>query len=109
MKLLYERTETDDKITLVYPPYSMVALLIILLLLMAVTFVEQFSDYAHFSGPLTFAAAIVVFVRIVFMHKVNSEVQSAIRENKVTITGTKLSFTNPLTFVIDKKASNEEA
>lgn len=105
MKLLYERTETDEQIILVYKPHSMYVLLAILLSLMAITFVPQLSDFASLSGPLTLAAAAVVIVRIVFMHKVNKEVQDAMRSKRVEIKGGKLSLNDPLTFVISKKAS----
>jgi hypothetical protein len=108
MKLLYERTETDKQIILVYKPHSMYILLTILLSLMAITFVPQFSDFASLSGPLTLAAAAVVIVRIVFMHKVNKEVQDAMRSNNVDIRGGKLSLSDPLTFVISKKVTTED-
>jgi hypothetical protein len=108
MKLLYERTETDKQIILVYKPHSMYVLLTILLSLMAITFVPQFSDFASLSGPLTLAAAAVVIVRIVFMHKVNKEVQDAMRSNNVDIRGGKLSLSDPLTFVISKKVTTED-
>jgi len=107
MKYLFERTETDDQIVLVYQPHSMYVLLVILLSLMAVTFAPQLIDYVWLSGPLTLAAAAIVIVRIVFMFKVNREVQNAMRSNSVDIKGGKLSLSNPLTFVISKETSKE--
>jgi hypothetical protein len=50
-------------------------------------------------------AAVVVVTRLVFMHKINQEVQQAIREDRVVISGGKLSAKDPLTFVINKKQS----
>jgi hypothetical protein len=108
MKLLYERTETDEQIILVYKPHSMYVLLTILLSLMAITFAPQLSDFASLSGPLTLAAAAVVIIRIVYMHKVNKEVQDAMRRNSVDIKGGKLSLSDPLTFVISKKVTTED-
>jgi hypothetical protein len=107
MKLLFERTETNEQVVLVYKPHSMYVLLAILLSLMAVTFAPQLADYAWLSGPLTLAAAAVVVVRIAFMFKVNREVQNAMRRNSVDIKGGKLSMSNPLTFIISKATSKQ--
>ncbi|MFC4701107.1 hypothetical protein ACFO4O_13115 [Glaciecola siphonariae] len=103
MNLLYQRTETDNEIVVVFRPYSMYVLLFVLLLLMAVTFVPSLEAYAYIANVLMPIAALVVIVRIVFMHKVNSEVRQAMRDDKVTISGGKLSASKPLTFVIAKK------
>lgn len=105
MKYLFERTENNEQIVLVYKPHSMYVLLAILLSLMAVTFAPQLADYATLSGPLTLAAAAVVIIRIVFMFNVNREVQNAMRTNSVDIKGSKLSLSDPLTFIITKQPS----
>jgi hypothetical protein len=102
MKLLYERSESDNEIVVIFRPYSMYILLVVLLLLMAVTFVPNFAAYAFIGNFLMPIAAVVVVTRIVFMHKINKEVQQAIREDRVSITGGKLSAKDPLTFVITK-------
>jgi uncharacterized membrane-anchored protein len=94
--------EDDSKVILIYHPHSTIALIVILLALMAVTFIEPLSAYAWLSPPLTVVAAIIVAVRILFMHKVNREVQQAMKDDKITVTGGKLSLTNPLTFTISK-------
>lgn len=105
MKLLYERNESDEKIVVIFRPYSMYVLLVVLLLLMAVTFVPNFVAYAYIGNFLMPIAAVVVVTRLVFMHKINQEVQQAIREDRVVISGGKLSAKDPLTFVINKKQS----
>jgi hypothetical protein len=102
MNLFYERVETDEQIVVVFKPYSMYVLLVVLLLLMAVTFIPALASYEAVANFLLPVAAIVVIARIIFMHKINKEVQQAIRSDKVTISGGKLSTNNPLTFVIIK-------
>jgi hypothetical protein len=104
MNLFYERTESDDKVVVIFKPYSMYLLLVVLIVLMGITFVPALAAYEALGNILIPIAAVVVFARIVFMYKINKEVQTAIRTDSVSITGGKLSAKNPLTFVITKKA-----
>ncbi|WP_371194867.1 hypothetical protein [Glaciecola sp. SC05] len=104
MDLFYQRTETNEKVVVIFRPYSMYVLLVVLLALMAITFVPALVAYEALGNVLIPIAAVVVIARIVFMYKVNQEVQNAIRSDSVTISGSKLSAKNPLTFVITKTA-----
>jgi hypothetical protein len=103
MKLFFERKETVDKTIIIFKPYSMYLLLVILGIMTAITFIDALSAYQEFVSILMPLAAVVIGARIVLMFKVNKEIQQAIRDNKVTITGGKLSTKNPLTFEICKK------
>lgn len=102
MKLFYERIETENEIKVIFKPYSMYLLLLVLVLLMAVSFVDALSQYEYLASVLLPIAAVVVGARIVLMHKVNKEVQQAMRDETVSISGGKLSTKNPLNFVISK-------
>nr|WP_136251311.1 hypothetical protein [Ningiella ruwaisensis] len=98
----YTRDENSDNITIIFKPYSMYALLAVLLVIMAVSFVPAlaaFEPYANFLLPI---AALIVLARIILMHKVNREIQQAMKADKVTISGGKLSKSRPLTFIITK-------
>ncbi|MFT6267509.1 MAG: hypothetical protein ACJAVV_000307 [Alphaproteobacteria bacterium] len=105
MKLFFERTETEDKTIIVFKPYSMYLLLAVLGLMTAITFIPALSPYDHFVAMLMPLAAAVIAARIIFMYKVNSEIQQAIRDNNVNISGGKLSAKNPLTFELTKVSS----
>jgi hypothetical protein len=72
--------------------------------MMAVTFISVLSPYGYLVTVLTPIAAAVVAARIIFMFKVNREIQQAIRDKRVSISGGKLSAKNPLTFEIDNTA-----
>lgn len=109
MNLLYQRTESANEISIVFKPYSMYVLLLVLILLMAITFVPALSAYEALANVLMPLAALVVVVRIIFMYKVNQEVQKAIRSDSVTVTGGKFSMKNPLTFVITKDTHSAKA
>lgn len=105
MKLFFERTETEDKTLITFKPYSMYVLLTVLILLTALTFIPALAPYGHLTVVLMPLAAIVVVGRIIFMYKVNREIQQAIRDDKVVISGGKLSTKNPLTFEITKSTA----
>lgn len=100
MKWFFERSEANNSVTIIFKPYSMYALLIILGAMTAITFVNALSPYDHFVAMLMPVAAAIIGARIVLMFKVNKEIQQAIRESKVKVSGGKLSAKNPLTFVI---------
>ncbi|MFT4653459.1 MAG: energy-coupling factor transporter transmembrane protein EcfT [Patiriisocius sp.] len=102
MKLFFERTESKDKTIIVFKPYSMYLLLAVLALMTAITFVPALLPYEHFVAVLMPIAAAVIAARIIFMYKVNREIQHAIRNNSVNINGGKLSAKKPLTFEITK-------
>ncbi|WP_395339755.1 hypothetical protein PN836_015260 [Ningiella sp. W23] len=107
MKLLFTRNETPEKVVIVFKPYSMYVLLVVLLMLMAVSFIDALASYEYLANYLMPVAALVVVARIIFMHKVNKEIQQAIRDERVEISGGKLSAKNPLTFVIIKLKAQE--
>jgi len=109
MDLFYQRSETDEQIIIVFRPYSMYVLLVVLLVLMGVTFVPALADYEYLGNVLIPIAAVVVMARIVMMHSVNKEVQEAIRSDNVKISGSKLSANNPLTFEISKTTGSTDA
>lgn len=108
MDLFYQRSESDDQVVIIFRPYSMYLLLAVLLVLMAITFVPTFAAYESLGNVLIPIAAVVVLARIVFMFKINKEVQEAIRDDRVSITGSKLSAKDPLTFVISKTATKAD-
>lgn len=103
MKIFFERTESEDKSIIIFKPYSMYVLLAALALLTAVTFVPSLAPYEYLADALIPIAALIVVGRIVVMFKVNREIQQAVGENNVDISGGKLSAKNPLTFTINKK------
>jgi hypothetical protein len=103
MKLFFERKQNEDATTIIFKPYSMYLLLIVLVALMAVTFVPALAEYERVGSALIYIAAGVVLARVVVMFKVNREIQAAIRNDNVKVSGGKLSATNPLTFIISNQ------
>lgn len=99
MKYFFERTETASDITIVLKPHSLYLMFIMLGCWL-------FNDFALQSAPM---AQIIMPIFIVFMIirffsliKVQKEVIVAMKQGKVTTSGSKFSFANPFTYTILK-------
>ena len=101
----YSRTETDTKITIVWKPttflFQFAPLLFCLLFsFTASLFLESlFTLLSSLSLILFFINSIVVIVK---MRNITREINAALKNNSVQANGRKYSFSNPLTYIIDK-------
>ena len=96
MSLLYERKETSKEIKIRYKYWGLyyIALLVSLILIFVLR-----GKYSFFVFVVFFALAIVFMVGF---WKPNREIRKAMKRGAVKVSGSKFSFSNPLTAVIKK-------
>lgn len=96
MPLIYQRTETKSEITIVYKYYPAFYFVVLPMILMA-NFTSGYANYFSIAG---FVAAGYFVIEL---WKPNLEITRAMRNGKVVIHGSKFSFSNPFTAIIQKK------
>ena len=101
MGFFYDRTETKDKIIVKYYPTFILPILLFILGAIASWWVKDFGTLYALVFPLPFIAMIVIFG--VHMKKVSEEVSKATRERRTKTSGSRWSFSNPLTVEIKKE------
>ena len=97
MSLFYSRTETETEIAIQYRQAPIPLFIDLSLMIVALVFaILEYKLQAFCSGLL----AVILYD---FWRKPYKEVKKALREGKdVQLTGSKWSFTDPLTFKINK-------
>jgi hypothetical protein len=102
MAIFFERTETEEKITIRYKNMIVYYLLYFVLIVLAIGTVVL-SYLSPLLGCIAMPAIVVpLFLLYFFMHGVNSEVKEAMKNGKVQVSGSRFSSSNPLTFEISK-------
>ena len=98
MPFLYDRKESREDIVIVfkYQPVFYIVLLAAILIPSIAKLDPKWDAY------LTLAIILFGVVWIVGKLKANREIKQAMRNGKVEVSGSKLSFSNPLTFRIKK-------
>jgi len=94
--MLYERKETKDQIKIKYKYWASYYIILLLFVVLAVVA----NDYLSWFLPLFILLAILFTVDF---WKPNQEVRKAMKQGRVEVTGSKFSFSKPLTAVIKKK------
>lgn len=101
MPQLYNRSETQNEITIVYKYHP-----VFYILLLACFVIAYAGSYAGMSETVAMIIVLCVLSLIIFYHvaikSVNSEVKKAMRSGNVELSGSKFSFSNPLTVRIKK-------
>jgi len=92
---MYDRIEKQDEITIIYKYQA--AWYIFLLAFLATTPFTQ-----GYETLMMLLIVIVAIVQIGGKLKPNSEIRHAMKDGKVQISGSRISFSNPVTFVIKK-------
>ena len=100
--LLYDRTETQDEIVIVYK-YQPLWYIIYLGFLASIPFTRPDQDISVLMGTLFL---ILAFIQVGGKAKPNKEIKQAMQSGKIQVSGSKFSFRNPLTFTIKKSSSN---
>jgi uncharacterized membrane protein len=101
MAIFYERTETEDKIVIKYKYWPLIYVLLVIGIVSMV--VLRIIGYGYLSLPVT-ALCILLMLAVFFGYgKVRSEVREAMKKGKVSMSGSKFSFSNPYTLEIPKK------
>lgn len=102
MGFFFERTETENEIVVVYKPYF---LYVFFLAFLVSALANQLPDSATFksvAGLIWLSALALFFFRFVAMRKTWGEMREAMRTGAVSVSGSKLSPSNPLTYRIPK-------
>ncbi len=97
MTLLYDRKETDNEVIIIYKYRA--AFYIVLLAAILLTIPEATQSISYYIAP--FILLFGVFWIIGHL-KPSREIKRAMKNGKVKVTGSKFSFTSPLTFTIKK-------
>jgi len=95
MALMYDRIEKQDEITIVYK-YQAAWYIFLLAFLAATPFTQGYET------PMMIFIIVVAAIQIGGKIKPNSEIRHAMKDGKVQISGSRFSFSNPVTFVIKK-------
>lgn len=98
MPLLYDRKETKKQI-IITSKYSSIGFIFLILAVILLPFYKANKIFGVLS-LLFFALAILCMI---LMWKPNSEIKKAMKEGKIKASGSKFSFSNPLTVIIKKK------
>lgn len=96
MPLLYERHETSDRIevTCRWLPVFYIALLVAVVLSLA--------SRGQWTNVCMSAVGILLIAWVIALWKPMRQIQKAMRDDGVVVSGSKFSFTNPIKIVIKK-------
>ncbi|OGF31416.1 hypothetical protein A2533_01985 [Candidatus Falkowbacteria bacterium RIFOXYD2_FULL_35_9] len=97
MPLFYTRQESESEIKIVYTNQALVY--IFLLIIFGLTFLDLSFDWQLILFFFTLSFIIVWYAGL---WKTGREVRQAMKTGKVIVSGSKLSFKNPVTVVIKK-------
>ncbi|MGF1726073.1 hypothetical protein [Photobacterium nomapromontoriensis] len=99
MKYFFERTETSSTITIVLKPHSLYLMFLMLGCWLFNDFVLQSVAIAQIIMPIFIVFMVIRFFSLI---KVQKEVIVAMKQGKVTTSGSKFSVANPFTYTIVK-------
>ncbi|MBD3209960.1 hypothetical protein GF318_01110 [Candidatus Micrarchaeota archaeon] len=103
MGIFYDRTETEDRITIVYK--NMILYYIVFFGLVFLALAGLIFTYLN-PGIGCFLIPFVVLPLLVFhsyMSSINSEINKAMKAGKTNVSGSRFSAEDPLTFIIEKQ------
>ncbi|OAN14046.1 hypothetical protein A3K86_12600 [Photobacterium jeanii] len=100
MKFFYERTESEREICVVIKPHSLYLMFGMLAVWLLNDFMLQSAPVAQILMP---AFLVFIAVRFFTIIKVHREILVALKQGRVKTQGSKFSFNNPLTYVIQKE------
>jgi hypothetical protein len=92
--VLYKKTESKSEITIIYKTFPIYYLMIILIVLSSMI-------------PQLYFLFVPLLITLIFLYLgnsrvINREIKQAIKNGKVTVSGSRFSFKNPLTYKIKK-------
>ncbi|MFA4887718.1 MAG: hypothetical protein WC595_05880 [Candidatus Nanoarchaeia archaeon] len=99
MDFMYRRKETTDKIIIVYTNILYFYIFLAVALLCSFLLPKELQALNFLITPL-FLIFLLIF--LVSIWKPNQEIRRAMKKGKVEVSGSKFSFSNPLTFIIKK-------
>lgn len=101
MGLFFERIETEDKIVIKYFPTIGLPLILLLLVAFSTPTLTEINMIFACLNPLIFVGGMLIYGR--YLKNITDETTRARRENRTKVSGSRLSFSNPLTIEIKKK------
>ncbi|ELR63359.1 hypothetical protein C942_03893 [Photobacterium marinum] len=99
MNIFFERKESDDKVQITLKPHSLYAMLAMLAVWLTNDLVLQSAPMAQIIMPVFMVFIVIRFFSLI---RVQKEVLVAMKQGKVTTSGSKFSFSNPFTYIITK-------
>ncbi|MGF1715634.1 hypothetical protein [Photobacterium chitinilyticum] len=99
MTFFFERTETTDKVTIVLKPHSLYAMLLMLAAWLVSDLVLQAAAITQIIMPVFIVFMVIRFFSLI---RVQKEVIVAMKQGRVSTSGSKFSFTNQFTYIINK-------
>jgi hypothetical protein len=105
MSLFYQRTETEKEVTIVFRYNAYINWLLIILLLL-ILIASVFGNNNFFYELFSFAVIpLIVLVALIYrigIFRANKEIKERMQNGSVEVSGSKLSISNPLKFIIKK-------
>ncbi len=99
MTFFFERMETTDKVTIVLKPHSLYAMLLMLAAWLVSDLVLQAAAITQIIMPVFIVFMVIRFFSLI---RVQKEVIVAMKQGRVRTSGSKFSFTNQFTYIINK-------
>lgn len=99
MTFFFERTESADKVTIVLKPHSLYTMLLMLAAWLLNDLVLQSAPITQIIMPVFIVFMVIRFFSLI---RVQKEVLVAMKQGRVSTSGSKFSFTNPFTYIINK-------
>ena len=108
MPLFFRRTETADQITIRYTSTWLYLLIVGLALMFTLSAVKVPFDPEPLKQAIFALYVIVFFIYYVATFKTRREIFQAIRERRITVSGSRFNPRNPLVVTISKAALQED-
>lgn len=109
MGLFYERMETEEKVVIKYKSKILILYYFFIVFALVATFaLNVIGGLACIVGPVllvVLGVGLVVYWQDIW--KVRSEISKAMKEGKVSVSGSRFSLSNPLTVEIPKKGKSK--
>ena len=99
MSFFFEREETDNQVKIVLKPHSLYVMLLMLAVWLINEMVLHIMPVTQIIMPVFIVFMVIRFFSLV---KVQKEVLVAMKQGKVQTSGSKFSFSNPFTYIINK-------
>ncbi|MCW8331294.1 hypothetical protein MD588_21095 [Photobacterium sp. SDRW27] len=99
MTFFFERKESAENITIVLKPHSLYAMLVMLAVWLMNDLVLQSAPITQIIMPVFIVFMVVRFFSLI---RIQKEVIVAMKQGRVSTSGSKFSFSNPFTYIINK-------
>ena len=102
MSFFFERSETETEIVVIHKPYYLYVFFLVLILWVAADLFPEHSTIKSIAGFAWVTAIALMVSRYFAMRKTWNEMKDAMQKGGVTMSGSKLNPSDPLTVRIPK-------